>query len=63
MSCEDLVCAGCAHPVAEGRCPMCRANRERMHHHGLGGMTPALISFALLALFFLTLALKHLTGA
>jgi hypothetical protein len=63
MSCEDLVCAGCAHPVAEGRCPRCRANRERLHQNGLlGGMTPALISLALIALFFLTLALKHLSA-
>ncbi|GIH74563.1 hypothetical protein [Planobispora longispora] len=63
MSCDDLVCARCAHPVAEGRCPLCRANRDRMHHSGLGGMTPALVSLLLIALFFLTLALKHLTGA
>jgi uncharacterized paraquat-inducible protein A len=63
MSCEDLVCAGCAHPVAEGRCPRCRATRDRMHQNGLGGMTPALISLALIALLFLTLALKHLTSA
>jgi hypothetical protein len=62
MSCEDLVCAGCAHPVAEGRCPRCRANRDRLHQSGLGGMTPALISLALIALFFLTLALKHLSA-
>ena len=37
MSCEDLVCAGVRSPVAEGRCPRCRANRERMHQNGLGG--------------------------
>ncbi|MGJ6963320.1 hypothetical protein ACSDR0_15545 [Streptosporangium sp. G11] len=63
MSCEDLVCAGCAHPVAEGRCPRCRAYRERMHQNAFGNMTPALVSLALIALFFLTLALKHLSGA
>ncbi|WP_440067387.1 hypothetical protein [Streptosporangium sp. OZ121] len=62
MSCEDLVCAGCAHPVAEGRCPRCRAYRDRMHNNGFGGMTPALLSLVLIALFFLTLALKHLSG-
>ncbi|MEU8383724.1 hypothetical protein [Streptosporangium sp. NPDC048865] len=63
MSCEDLVCAGCAHPVAEGRCPRCRAYRERMHHNAFGGMTPALLSLLLIVIFFLTLALKHLSGA
>ncbi|WP_326636222.1 hypothetical protein OG884_23555 [Streptosporangium sp. NBC_01755] len=62
MSCEDLVCAGCAHPVAEGRCPRCRAYRAQ-HHHGLGGMTPAFVALVLIALFFLTLALRHLSGA
>lgn len=62
MSCEDLVCAWCAHSVVEGRCPQCRAYRDRMHHQGLGGMTPAMLSLLLLALLFLTLALKHLTG-
>lgn len=35
MSCEHLVCAACAGPVVEGRCPVCRASRERVHHeHG-----------------------------
>ncbi|GAT65235.1 hypothetical protein HS048_09760 [Planomonospora sp. ID91781] len=60
MSCDDLVCARCAHPVAEGRCPLCRANRDRMHQAGLGGMTPAMVSLALIVLFFLTLVLEHL---
>ncbi|MEV4745363.1 hypothetical protein ACFQVD_23670 [Streptosporangium amethystogenes subsp. fukuiense] len=63
MSCEDLVCAGCAHPVAEGRCPRCRAYRAQHHHGPFGGMTPAFIALVLIALFFLTLALRHLSGA
>lgn len=62
MSCEDLVCAGCAHPVAEGRCPRCRAYRDQ-HHHGPGGLTPAFLALALIALLFLTLALRQLSGA
>ncbi|GGO69559.1 hypothetical protein GCM10012289_30990 [Nonomuraea cavernae] len=62
MSCEHLVCAQCAHPVIEGRCALCRANRERMHHHGFGGLSPALIILLLVVLLFLTLALKHLSG-
>jgi hypothetical protein len=27
---NHLVCARCAGPVAEGRCPVCRAARERL---------------------------------
>ncbi|MFD1931752.1 MULTISPECIES: hypothetical protein [Nonomuraea] len=57
MSCEHLVCAQCAHPVIEGRCALCRANRERMHQHGI---SPMLILIALLTLLFLALALQHL---
>ncbi|MFI7616467.1 hypothetical protein E1286_23795 [Nonomuraea terrae] len=62
MSCEHLVCAQCAHPVIEGRCPMCRASRERMHQHGFAGLSPALIALLLIALFLLTLAINHLSG-
>ncbi|SEM78318.1 hypothetical protein [Nonomuraea pusilla] len=62
MSCEHLVCASCAHPVVEGRCPVCRANRERMHSHGFAGLTPALIALLLIALLFVTLVVKHLSG-
>ena len=62
MSCEHLVCAQCAHPVVEGRCPLCRANRERMHNHGFAGLSPALILLLLVVLLFLALVLKHLSG-
>ena len=31
MSCEDLVCASCANPVADGRCPTCRIARAHVH--------------------------------
>ncbi|MCF6472996.1 hypothetical protein FAF44_32070 [Nonomuraea sp. MG754425] len=63
MSCEHLVCAQCAHPVVEGRCPTCRATRERMHNHGFAGLPPALIALLLVALLLLTLAAEHLVGA
>lgn len=63
MSCQDLVCAQCAHPVIEGRCALCRANRERLHHHGFGGLSPAVVAVALLVLLFLALLLEHLVGA
>jgi hypothetical protein len=29
---DHLVCARCAAPVAEGRCPVCRAARNRLGH-------------------------------
>jgi predicted RNA-binding protein with PUA domain len=32
MSCDHLICARCASPVAEGRCPACRAARDEIHH-------------------------------
>lgn len=35
MCCEQLVCGGCARPVAEARCSICRAARAELHHHGL----------------------------
>jgi hypothetical protein len=63
MSCQHLVCAQCAHPVIEGRCPLCRANRERMHNHGFAGLPPALIVLFLLVLLFLSLLLEHLVGS
>ncbi|MFI6417609.1 hypothetical protein ACIBG6_09395 [Streptomyces sp. NPDC050842] len=34
MTYDRLVCANCAAPVAEGRCPVCRANRERLTPQG-----------------------------
>ncbi|EFL02186.1 MULTISPECIES: hypothetical protein [Streptomyces] len=30
MTYDRLVCANCAAPVSEGRCPVCRASRERL---------------------------------
>ncbi|MBB6350818.1 hypothetical protein ACWGH8_02835 [Nonomuraea muscovyensis] len=62
MSCQHLVCAQCAHPVIEGRCALCRANRERMHNHGFAGLSPALVVLLLVVLLFVTLAVKHLSG-
>lgn len=59
MSCEHLVCAQCAHPVVEGRCALCRANRERMHQSGI---SPTLVIGVLLTLLLLALVLKQLTG-
>ena len=52
MSCERLICAQCAGPVAEGRCVSCRAARADLHTHGLGtsAYTAVVIGLVLVAL-------------
>jgi hypothetical protein len=64
MTCDRLVCANCAGPVAEGRCHVCRASRERMHQQGglqglLASLTPATLIALLAALIALTVVLQH----
>jgi len=59
MSCEHLICAQCAGPVAEGRCPVCRAARTDLHHHGHGYAIPYALAILLLAAA-VVLALQHL---
>jgi hypothetical protein len=59
MSCEHLVCAQCAGPVAEGRCPVCRDARARVHHHAHGPSVQVILA-ALLVLTLLALAGAHL---
>jgi hypothetical protein len=56
MSCEHLICAQCARPVSEGRCPVCYAARARMHHHYGPSMTVPLIAAVLIALLLMLLA-------
>jgi len=58
MSCEHLICAQCAGPVAEGRCPACRASRDHVHHQHFSA-SPQLIIAAILALAFLLLLAMH----
>ncbi|GHA71214.1 hypothetical protein ACIQRS_28800 [Streptomyces termitum] len=48
MTYDRLVCANCAAPVAEGRCPVCRANRERLTPQG--GLSPAMVLTLVIAL-------------
>ncbi|KAF4408194.1 MULTISPECIES: hypothetical protein [Streptomyces] len=61
MTCDRLVCANCAAPVSEGRCPVCRASRERMQHQE--GLFAALSPAALLALVVALVALAVLAAA
>ncbi|GAA2958564.1 hypothetical protein [Streptomyces enissocaesilis] len=58
MTYDRLVCANCAAPVNQGRCPVCRANRARMQQEGgpLGGLSPAAL-VALLVLLVTVMAL------
>lgn len=51
MTCDRLVCANCAGPVNEGRCPVCRASRQRLHDQQgfLASLSPTVL-LALVAL-------------
>jgi hypothetical protein len=49
MTLDRLVCANCAGPVAEGRCPTCRASRQRLREQQ-GGLFASLSPAALVAL-------------
>ncbi|MGW6707378.1 hypothetical protein ACWGDE_21135 [Streptomyces sp. NPDC054956] len=58
MTYDRLVCANCAAPVSQGRCPVCRANRERLQQEGPleGGLNPVAL-IALLVILLAALAL------
>ncbi|MEV6026235.1 hypothetical protein [Streptomyces sp. NPDC052036] len=57
MTYDRLVCANCAAPVNEGRCPVCRASRERLQQESpWSGMNPAAL-IALLAVLIAAVAL------
>ncbi|HXP20559.1 MAG TPA: hypothetical protein VN840_13025 [Streptosporangiaceae bacterium] len=59
MSCEHLICAQCAGPVAEGRCPVCRASKSHLHHGAHPISVPYALAILLLAVA-LILAIQHL---
>ncbi|MEU9414912.1 hypothetical protein [Streptomyces sp. NPDC048272] len=57
MTYDRLVCANCAAPVNQGRCPVCRANRERLQQEGpFAGLNPMAL-IALLVVLVAALAL------
>jgi hypothetical protein len=58
MSCERLICAQCAGPVAEGRCASCRAARSDLHEHGMRVSPQVLIVVAALLATILVLVLN-----
>jgi hypothetical protein len=57
MSCEHLICAQCASPVVEARCPACQAARAHVHRH-TPGLTVPLTAAILIALVLVTLVLR-----
>lgn len=57
MSCEHLVCAACAGPVDEGRCPSCRAARAHLHPHSSSTVFPPAAIVAIVAMVALILLL------
>jgi hypothetical protein len=59
MSCEHLICAQCAGPVSEGRCPVCRAARAGMHHHHHAGQNMILPLFAVVLIALLLMLALH----
>jgi hypothetical protein len=60
MTYDRLVCANCAGPVAEGRCPVCRANRERLQNQNpWSTLTPAALIALLVALLAVVLVVEH----
>ncbi|MEU6814764.1 hypothetical protein [Streptomyces sp. NPDC046860] len=62
MTYDRLVCANCAAPVNEGRCPVCRASRERLQQQQSGfmaGVSPVALIALLVVLIALTAILAH----
>ncbi|OKK07573.1 hypothetical protein AMK26_00250 [Streptomyces sp. CB03234] len=63
MTYDRLVCANCAAPVSEGRCPVCRANRERLEQEGpFGGLSPVALLALLVILVAAVVLLAHQTA-
>ncbi|MGW1073192.1 hypothetical protein [Streptomyces sp. NPDC002537] len=64
MTCDRLVCANCAAPVSEGRCPVCRASRERLQHQEgvFAGLTPATLLVLLVALITVAAVARGFAG-
>ncbi|MFH8440723.1 hypothetical protein ACH4D3_05735 [Streptomyces sp. NPDC018026] len=63
MTYDRLVCANCASPVSEGRCPVCRANRERLQQENsfLTGLNPTTLIVLLAMLVAAVALLAHQT--
>ncbi len=62
MCCEQLICARCTAPVAEARCPSCRAARAQLHPMTSTATLQAVVVLAVLALLFLAIAVHAQLG-
>ena len=60
---DRLVCANCAGPVSEGRCPTCRASRARLEEEQqqkpFGSLSPAALIALITALVACALIARH----
>jgi hypothetical protein len=54
---EHLVCAACSRPVAEGRCPTCRASRLQGNQDSW--LTPELLVLLIGLVAVLSVVLSH----
>jgi hypothetical protein len=62
MTYDRLVCANCAAPVSEGRCPVCRASRERMQRQSpFTDLNPMVLIALLVALIAALVLVAHQT--
>ncbi|MFF4652642.1 hypothetical protein [Streptomyces sp. NPDC001380] len=61
MTCDRLVCANCAGPVSEGRCPVCRANRARLQQqqNPFAAVSPATLVVLLAAMIAVLVVARH----
>ncbi|MEV8410933.1 hypothetical protein AB0R12_35765, partial [Streptomyces niveus] len=63
MTFDRLVCANCAGPVSEGRCHVCRANRQRLEQEGpFGGLSPVALLTLLVVYRILLFTFASLLG-
>ncbi|MFD7867235.1 hypothetical protein [Streptomyces sp. NPDC057682] len=65
MTYDRLVCASCAAPVSEGRCPVCRASLARMREQEQGpfaGLNPAMLIALMVVLLAALALLAHQTA-
>lgn len=65
MTYDRLVCANCAAPVNEGRCPVCRASRARLQQEQergpFAGLNPAMLVALMVVLLAALALLAHQT--
>jgi hypothetical protein len=59
MCCEHLICARCAGPVIEARCPSCRAAKQQFHGSHLTLSPPMLVALIAVLSLLALLAVRH----